>query len=113
MASIESGIHESAGECGPGDRNTGCLRITTEQSGDRVVVRISDTGSGISQEYIDRIFEPFYTTKQVGKGTGLGLSISYGIIQKHKGEIHVSSEPGQGSTFSVVLPLEQLDAAVQ
>ncbi len=68
---------------------------------------IEDNGKGIPQEVVERIFEPFYTTKQVGEGTGLGLSISHSIIQKHKGEIKIESEPGQGAKFIIELPLKQ------
>ena len=66
---------------------------------------ISDTGPGISQEHLDQIFDPFFTTKETGKGTGLGLSIVYGIIQKHGGYIEVTSKLGEGTTFSVYLPV--------
>jgi signal transduction histidine kinase len=83
----------------------GEIRIRTFMQGSRVVVTIQDNGLGMSEEVKKHIFEPFYTTKQVGKGTGLGLSISYGIIKDHKGSISVESEPGKGSTFTVVLPL--------
>ncbi|MFT5130967.1 MAG: PAS domain S-box-containing protein [Rhodothermales bacterium] len=66
---------------------------------------VSDTGSGMSNDLLDQIFDPFFTTKARGKGTGLGLSTTYGIIQQHSGLIGVDSEPGQGTTFTVCLPL--------
>jgi len=69
-----------------------------------VEIKIKDTGSGMSEEVVQRIFEPFYTTKDVGSGTGLGLSLSYGIIQKHNGDIYVKSEPGLGAEFIIHLP---------
>ncbi|MEA1980583.1 MAG: ATP-binding protein [candidate division Zixibacteria bacterium] len=72
-----------------------------------VEIIITDEGCGISQENIKKIFEPFYTTKQVGKGTGLGLSVSYGIIKDHGGEIKVESTLGEGSIFIVVLPIQE------
>ena len=72
-------------------------------------VAISDSGCGISEENLQRIFEPFFTTKEVGKGTGLGLSISYEIIRKHGGKISVESVVGQGSTFTVSLPVEGVE----
>lgn len=75
-------------------------------SGGHVIVNISDTGAGISEEDQGRIFDPFFTTKPAGKGTGLGLAVSYGIIRDHGGEIRVSSSPGKGSTFTLVLPVE-------
>jgi len=70
-----------------------------------VYVSVSDTGSGIPPETLNRIFEPFFTTKEVGKGTGLGLSITYDIVKNHEGEITVESEQGKGTTFIVRLPI--------
>jgi signal transduction histidine kinase len=69
-----------------------------------VLVEIRDNGSGIAPEIIDRIFEPFFTTKQVGDGTGLGLDTVYRIVQQHRGEIRVESQPGKTS-FQVRLPV--------
>ncbi len=66
-----------------------------------------DQGVGIPPEDIKKIFEPFFTTKEVGKGTGLGLSVSYGIIKEHGGEIKVKSAPGEGTTFTVILPVQK------
>ena len=70
-----------------------------------VEVEFTDTGHGIKEEDLDRIFSPFFTTKEVGHGTGLGLAISYGIIKEHKGTITVESEEGRGATFTVSLPV--------
>ena len=74
------------------------------RSGEFICLSIKDTGIGMEKEIIDRIFEPFYSTKGVGKGTGLGLSMVYGIITQHEGWIHVDSEPGFGSNFQIYLP---------
>ena len=71
-----------------------------------LVAEIADNGPGISKEVIDKIFDPFFTTKEVGKGTGLGLSISYSIVEKLGGRMMVASEAGQGTTFSIYLPVK-------
>lgn len=72
-----------------------------------VLLTMSDTGHGMDEETLKRIFEPFYTTKETGKGTGLGLSIVYGIIKKHNGHILCTSKPGEGSCFSIYLPFAE------
>jgi two-component system NtrC family sensor kinase len=82
----------------------GWLTLATRADDDAVVVEVRDTGTGIKQEDIKRIYDPFFTTKGIGRGTGLGLSVSYGILQEHGGAIFVESAPGQGTTFQVALP---------
>ena len=72
-----------------------------------VVLRVTDTGTGIAPEVLDRIFDPFFTTKEPESGTGLGLFTVAGIVKGHGGLIRVSSQPGRGSTFAVLLPAEQ------
>jgi signal transduction histidine kinase len=69
-----------------------------------VIVDIQDSGVGISEENIKRIYDPFFTTKSSGKGTGLGLAVTYGIIQEHGGRIFVDSSPGVGTRFRLKLP---------
>jgi len=80
------------------------LKIKTENCKDKIIIEVSDTGIGISDENIKKVFDPFFTTKEVGKGTGLGLSIVHGIIKEHSGDITVRSKKGQGTTFTVELP---------
>jgi two-component system sensor histidine kinase HupT/HoxJ len=84
----------------------GRIEITTVVSParDRVVATVRDTGTGIAEDTLSRIFEPFYTTKEVGKGTGLGLAIAYGIVQEHGGHISAANHPEEGAVFTVELP---------
>ena len=70
-----------------------------------VVVKISDTGTGMDEKTKERVFNAFFTTKSVGEGTGLGLSISHRIIQRHNGKILVESQLGKGTTFTISLPV--------
>ena len=86
-------------------RERGEITITTAVRDGRVYASVSDTGVGMTQEQLNKIFLPFFTTKEVGKGTGLGLSISYGIIKSLGGNISVGSTLGEGSTFTIDLPL--------
>ena len=83
----------------------GWLTIATRGERDAAVVEIADTGSGIPAELLSRIYDPFFTTKEIGKGTGLGLSITYGIVQEHGGTITCESQVGQGTRFILRLPL--------
>jgi two-component system NtrC family sensor kinase len=87
----------------------GVLSLSTSLDADGTCIeaKISDTGHGINEEDKKRLFEPFFSTKEVGKGTGLGLAISYSIIQIHQGTIDVKSEEGKGSTFTVRLPVKR------
>ena len=82
----------------------GRVRIRLQDLGSLVAVSISDTGSGIPPEIQSRLFEAFFTTKKKGEGTGLGLAISRNFVASHGGDITLTSEPGKGSTFTVVLP---------
>jgi signal transduction histidine kinase len=100
MNIVVNGAHAISGE-------RGVITIRTGREGEQVWIEIADSGVGIPKEIQSRIFDPFFTTKPIGSGTGLGLSLSYGIIQKHNGQIEVQSEPGQGTTFRITLPIRQ------
>jgi two-component system, NtrC family, sensor kinase len=90
----------------------GWLTIVTKGHEAGVAVEIADTGSGIPPDQLSRIYDPFFTTKAIGKGTGLGLSITYGIVQEHGGTISCDSSLGQGTRFSLTLPLAVRSGAV-
>jgi PAS domain S-box-containing protein len=83
----------------------GTLTISTELAGDFIRVSFADDGPGIAAKHIGHLFDPFFTTKEVGKGTGLGLSICHGIVAEHGGRLHAESQPGQGATFIMELPV--------
>lgn len=89
----------------------GKLRVATrvgkdDQDRDAIIIEFADSGIGIPREDMQKIFDPFYTTKEAGKGTGLGLALSYNLVKKFKGDIKVESELGKGTTFTVVLPID-------
>jgi len=84
--------------------NMGKISITTRSENNHILIDIEDDGPGINKEILDKIFDPFFSTKDPGQGTGLGLSVSYGIIREHDGEISVQSTPGHGSCFTIILP---------
>ena len=84
----------------------GVITLRTRATDDEVEVEVSDTGQGMSEAVQKRIFEPFYTTKPVGSGTGLGLSVAWDIIKRHGGRIEVKSSPGEGSAFTLHLPIK-------
>ena len=86
----------------------GTVRLTSRLlDSQEIEMRVSDNGPGMSEEVKNRLFEPFFTTKSAGKGTGLGLSVSYGIIKQHRGAIQILSQPGQGATFVITLPVAE------
>ena len=79
--------------------------VSTKKLNDKVEIRVKDNGNGIPQKVLDKIFQPFFTTKPTGKGTGLGLSLSYDIVKAHGGEIKVESIEGEGAEFFIFLPI--------
>jgi signal transduction histidine kinase len=80
------------------------VSIQTKSVGNHVEIIVSDNGNGIPQKVLDKIFQPFFTTKPTGQGTGLGLSLSYDIIKAHGGDIKVETKEGEGTVFTIVLP---------
>jgi signal transduction histidine kinase len=86
----------------------GKITLTTKyKNDDEVVIEVSDTGIGIDPKDLNKIYDPFFTTKGVGSGTGLGMAVSYGIVQEHSGTIKADSEVGRGTTFSLTFPVSQ------
>ena len=95
----------NAGQAIEATGKQGIITVHTYLQGKQVIVDITDTGCGISEENLEKLFNPFFTTKPEGQGTGLGLSITYGIIQEHGGSIEVTSKEGEGSRFIITLPV--------
>jgi two-component system NtrC family sensor kinase len=93
------------------ERQGGEIVVATRREKNQLVIEVRDTGPGIPPANLDRIFDPFYTTKPVGKGTGLGLSICYGIIKKMGGDISVASTMDEGTTFVIKIPVRKEHAA--
>jgi signal transduction histidine kinase len=83
------------------------VEVSTKRMGDKVEITVKDNGTGISQKVLDKIYQPFFTTKPTGQGTGLGLSLSYDIIKAHGGELSVDTKEGEGAEFFIMLPLLQ------
>ena len=89
------------------EKGTITLKTWEDKPNKQVVISIKDDGAGMSESTRSDLFNPFFTTKEVGKGTGLGLSISHGIIEQHKGSIKVKSKLGEGSEFIISIPVKQ------
>src|SRR6056297_1337556 len=89
-------------------KNGGVPTIMTRMDNENnsIVISFNDTGEGIPEDKLNEIFDPFFTTKETGKGTGLGLAVTYGVVDRHNGKISVESKSGEGSTFTIVLPVE-------
>ena len=85
----------------------GEIHIRTRDEGSHVEIKIQDTGKGISDIHLSKIYDPFFTTKEVGKGTGLGLNMAYNIINSHGGTIKCESNVGTGTTFTIRIPVTQ------
>jgi len=93
-------------ESGVGSGGSTFVRVSTFTDAGAIVVRVSDTGVGIEPRILPRIFDPFFKTKASGEGAGLGLAIAHNLVRRVGGDIRVTSEPGEGSTFDVILPLD-------
>jgi two-component system NtrC family sensor kinase len=81
------------------------VSVSTKKNNGKVEIRVKDNGNGIPQKVVDKIFQPFFTTKPTGQGTGLGLSLSYDIVKAHGGEIKLETKEGEGSEFMIQLPI--------
>ena len=79
------------------------MTVSTKRINDKMEIKVKDNGNGIPQEVLDKIFQPFFTTKPTGQGTGLGLSLSYDIVKAHGGEIKIETKEGEGSEFIIYL----------
>ena len=88
----------------------GIVTVRASSSGGRIRIQVGDTGIGIAPEHLEKIYDPFYTTKPRGQGTGLGLSVSYGIVKEHAGTLSAESTPGEGSRFTISLPIAEATA---
>jgi signal transduction histidine kinase len=84
------------------------VKVNTAKQNGRVEIRVSDNGNGIPQKVMEKIFQPFFTTKPTGQGTGLGLSLAYDIIKAHDGEIKVETKEGEGTVFILQLPVNNI-----
>lgn len=82
------------------------VSVSTEKQGNMILIKVSDNGNGVPKEVLDKIFQPFFTTKPSGEGTGLGLSLSYDIVKVHGGELTVDTKQGEGTTFTILLPMK-------
>jgi signal transduction histidine kinase len=83
------------------------LLVSTKKIGNKIEIKVSDNGMGIPQKVLDKVFQPFFTTKPTGQGTGLGLSLSYDIIKAHGGELKVETKEGEFAEFVITLPLKE------
>jgi signal transduction histidine kinase len=80
------------------------VSVSTKKNNGKVEIKVNDNGNGIPQKVLDKIFQPFFTTKPTGQGTGLGLSLSYDIVKAHGGDLKVETKEGEGSEFNIILP---------
>ena len=93
-----------AGFLDPEYKHSPTIWVSTKKVGDKILISVRDNGPGIPKKILDKIFQPFFTTKPTGQGTGLGLSLSYDIVKAHGGELKVETKEGEGSEFVISLP---------
>ena len=86
------------------DRYEPMVSVSTKKVRGKMEIKVKDNGNGIPQKVLDKIFQPFFTTKPTGQGTGLGLSLSYDIVKAHGGELKVETKEGEGAEFTIILP---------
>ncbi len=104
---LQSLISNAIDASPPGER----VVVGTRSVDSWIEIEVADAGTGIPDSIRDKVFDPFFTTKPIGQGTGLGLSISYGIVKDHEGTIDFESSPGQGTRFTVRLPMKGITQA--
>jgi signal transduction histidine kinase len=97
-----STVHEKKKSSGTGYQPT--VTVSTKKMEDHILIAVEDNGNGIPQHILDKIFQPFFTTKPTGQGTGLGLSLSYDIVKAHEGKLEVETEEGAHTIFRIILP---------
>jgi len=97
-------VNERLRQAQPDSHYEPTVSVSTKKSGDRILVSVKDNGNGIPRKVLDKIFQPFFTTKPTGQGTGLGLSLSYDIVKAHGGEIKVNTKENEGTEFTIKLP---------
>jgi len=105
---IINGAHAIEAKIGSNTKEKGLMTISTNSIGDYAVLKVTDSGTGMSQHVVERAFDPFYTTKEVGKGTGQGLAITHNVVvNMHGGSVEVETEEGKGATFIIKLPFKE------
>ncbi len=105
---IVNAAHAIADRYDHGEKGKGTINVETNSAGNRVLIKVADTGTGMTEDVKKKVFDPFFTTKEVGRGTGQGLAISHRVIvEKHQGSIEVESTPGRGTVFTIELPVER------
>jgi signal transduction histidine kinase/ActR/RegA family two-component response regulator len=110
LSQVLMNLYSNASDAMP---NGGRLVVDAFRKEDNIVVVVSDTGIGMNEETLEKIFDPFFSLKEVGKGTGLGLSTVHGIVEEHRGSISVTSNPGKGTTFRISFPYEKPQAVAR